>query len=348
MALDTKEDMQPSNKEVKPSTPQKTLWNYQIVYINVLIFAYWHIGGLYGLYLCFSAKWLTILFNVLYYILGGWGVTAGTHRLWSHRAYKAKLPLQILLMLFQSSTAQTSVIQWCRDHRCHHKFCDTDADPHDSTKGLFFSHIGWLMVRRHPDVIKKGRTLDMSDLKENPVLQFQMKYYLYLSIFLAFILPALIPYYFWQESFNTAYHISLLRLIIFSHVTFLINSAAHKYGYKPYDKNITSTQIPALSFAALGEGYHNYHHVFPYDYKTAELGNNFMNLATNFIDFMAWIGWAYDLKNVSEDMIARKAKKTGDGTDLWGRVEEDDTLDYIWGWGDKDMSEEDKKALLHL
>ncbi|XP_048000587.1 acyl-CoA Delta(11) desaturase-like, partial [Leguminivora glycinivorella] len=150
----------------------------------------------------------------------------------------------------------------------------------------------------------------------------------------------------WAESFTAVYHISLLRLVIFSHVTFCINSAAHKYGYKPYDKNITPTQIPALSFAALGEGYHNYHHVFPYDYKTAELGNNFMNLATNFIDFMAWIGWAYDLKSVSEDMVVKKMMKTGDGTDLWGRLPEYD--DYIWGWGDQDMSEEDKKALLHF
>ncbi|XP_048000585.1 acyl-CoA Delta(11) desaturase-like [Leguminivora glycinivorella] len=346
MAPNIKEDIPLPKEEDKPSAVEKKPWNYQIVYINVLIFAYWHIGGLYGLYLCLDAKWPTILFNVFYYILGGWGVTAGTHRLWSHRAYKAKLPLEILLMLFQSSTAQTSVIHWCRDHRCHHKFCDTDADPHDSTKGMFFSHMGWLMVRRHPDVIKKGKTIDMSDLTSNPVLHFQLKYYVYLSVFFTFLLPALVPYYFWAESFTIAYHISLLRLVIFSHVTFCINSAAHKYGYKPYDKNITPTQIPALSFAALGEGYHNYHHVFPYDYKTAELGNNFMNLATNLIDFMAWIGWAYDLKSVSEDMVVKKMMKTGDGTDLWGRLPEND--DYIWGWGDQDMSEEDKKALLHF
>lgn len=63
-----------------------------------------------------------------------------------------------------------------RDHRVHHKFTDTDADPHNAQRGFFFSHMGWLMVRKHPDVISKGATIDMSDLEKDPVVIWQRRY----------------------------------------------------------------------------------------------------------------------------------------------------------------------------
>lgn len=62
-----------------------------------------------------------------------------------------------------------------RDHRVHHKFTDTDADPHNAHRGFFFSHIGWLLVRKHSDVIKKGATVDMSDLEKDPIVVFQRR-----------------------------------------------------------------------------------------------------------------------------------------------------------------------------
>lgn len=75
--------------------------------------------------------------------LGGFGVTGGVHRLWSHRAYKAKTPLRIILMLCFSLAGQNPIYDWVRDHRVHHKFSETKADPHDSNRGFFFAHVGW-------------------------------------------------------------------------------------------------------------------------------------------------------------------------------------------------------------
>ena len=72
-------------------------------------------------------------------------------------------------------TIQNDIFEWARDHRVHHKFSETDADPHNALRGFFFSHIGWLLVRKHPDVIEKGRKLDVSDLKADPVVMFQKK-----------------------------------------------------------------------------------------------------------------------------------------------------------------------------
>lgn len=70
---------------------------------------------------------------------------------------------------------QNDVSEWARDHRVHHKFSETDADPHNATRGFFFSHVGWLLVRKHPDVKEKGKTIDMSDLEADPFLRFQKK-----------------------------------------------------------------------------------------------------------------------------------------------------------------------------
>lgn len=68
---------------------------------------------------------------------------------------------------------QNSIFEWSRDHRAHHKFSETDADPHNARRGFFFSHIGWLLVRKHPDVKEKGKLIDLSDLKADPVVVIQ-------------------------------------------------------------------------------------------------------------------------------------------------------------------------------
>nr|WIW77224.1 fatty acid desaturase [Mythimna separata] len=306
------------------ATPRK----FQIVYPNLITFGYWHIAGLYGLYLCFtSAKWQTILFSYILLVLGELGITAGAHRLWAHKTYKAKLPLEILLMVLNSIAFQNSAIDWVRDHRLHHKYSDTDADPHNATRGFFYSHVGWLLVRKHPDVKKRGKELDLSDIYNNPVLRFQKKYAIPFIGAICFGLPTLIPVYCWGETWTNAWHITMLRYVTNLNVTFLVNSAAHIWGNKPYDKKILPAQNIAVSIATGGEGFHNYHHVFPWDYRAAELGNNSLNLTTHFIDFFAWLGWAYDLKTVSNDMIKNRSLRTGDGSDLWGQDKEDEKND---------------------
>lgn len=108
-------------------------------------------------------------------LLASLGVTAGAHRLWAHRTYKANWQLRTLLMIMQTICFQNHIYEWVRDHRVHHKYTDTDADPHNSSRGFFFSHVGWLLVKKHKDVRDKGKTVDMSDLLEDPVVVFQKK-----------------------------------------------------------------------------------------------------------------------------------------------------------------------------
>lgn len=66
----------------------------------------------------------------------------------------------------------------------HHKYSETDADPHNAKRGFFFAHIGWLFVRKHSDVIEKGRKLDVSDLLADPVVMFQRRWAVLMFFFL--------------------------------------------------------------------------------------------------------------------------------------------------------------------
>ncbi|XP_074180383.1 stearoyl-CoA desaturase 5 isoform X2 [Rhinolophus sinicus] len=209
---------------------------------------------------------------------------------------------------------QNDIFEWARDHRVHHKYSETDADPHNARRGFFFSHIGWLFVRKHQDVIEKGRKLDFTDLLDDPVVRFQRKYYKITVVLMCFVLPTLVPWCIWGESLWNAYFLaSILRYTISLNVTWLVNSAAHMYGNRPYDKHINPRQNPLVTLGAIGEGFHNYHHTFPYDYSASEFGLNF-NPTTWFIDVMCWLGLATDRKRATKPMVEARKAKTGDGS----------------------------------
>lgn len=307
-------------------------------------------------------------------LFGAFGITGGAHRLWAHKAYKAKVPLRIFLMILQTLAFQNCIYEWVRDHRVHHKYTDTNADPHNSKRGFFFSHMGWLLCKKHNDVKIKGATIDMSDLEMDPVVMFQKKHYLKLMPLISIVIPFLIPYIFYGETVSNSWYCgAIFRYISSLHGTWLVNSYAHFFGMKPYEKNISPTNSLFVGILAVGEGWHNYHHVFPWDYKAAELGQYSVNFTTAFIDFFAmigmdltnnqirnclsniiflyYIGWAYDLKTVSEEMVRKRILRTGDGSHKFSLTENiktqlpDHSVDenLVWGWDDKDMTDVDKK-----
>lgn len=106
-----------------------------IIWRNVIKLALLHSIALYGLTLVVRVKCATIWWNTLLVYLSTLGVQAGVHRLWSHRSYKACTGLRAFLAACFTLAWQTSIHDWCRDHRVHHKFSETDADPHDARRG---------------------------------------------------------------------------------------------------------------------------------------------------------------------------------------------------------------------
>ncbi|XP_069849625.1 acyl-CoA desaturase 1-like [Dipodomys merriami] len=318
MALHLVEDIRPEMKEdIYDPTYQDEVGpppKLEYVWRTIIPMALLHLGALYGLTLVPGCKAYTWLWVLLCYVFSGLGITAGAHRLWSHRTYKARLPLRLFLIIANSMAFQNDVYEWARDHRVHHKFTKTHADPHNSRRGFFFSHVGWVLVRKHPAVQEKSDLLDLSDLKAEKLVMFQRRYYKPCFLLMCFILPTLVPWYCWGETFqHSLYVAAFLRYIILLNMILLLNSVAHLYGYRPYDKNIDACETVLLSLATLGEGFHNYHHTFPYDYSASEHRWSF-NFTTFFIDCMAAIGLAYDLKKVPKASILARIKRTGDGS----------------------------------
>ena len=156
--------------------PQQTPYSIQIVWRNVVIMIGLHAAALYGVTLLPAIRIWTWFWALSCFFAGGLGVTAGAHRMWCHRSYKATWTLKVLLMCMNCVGVQNDIYEWTRDHRVHHKFTETDADPHNAKRGFFFSHVGWLLVRKHPDVMTLGSKVDLSDLKEDEIVMFQRRY----------------------------------------------------------------------------------------------------------------------------------------------------------------------------
>ncbi|KAL1464066.1 hypothetical protein WDU94_003749 [Cyamophila willieti] len=238
----------------------------------------------------------------------------GAHRLWTHRTFKANFWLRAILLVAATVAGQNCLWVWVRDHRQHHKYSDTDGDPHNASRGFFFSHIGWLMVRKQPEVIALGKLIDVSDLEADPLVMFQKRYYKTLFVIFSMILPMLFPYYVLHETLWTSFLISFVtRITVLLNGTWSVNSVTHIYGNRPFTKDMLPTENEWVSMLGMGEGWHNYHHSFPWDYKAAELGQHF-NGVRHIIEFCARQGWAWDLKSASRAMVKYRATKRGDGT----------------------------------
>ncbi|XP_026866170.1 stearoyl-CoA desaturase 5 [Electrophorus electricus] len=302
------EETEAKSKDAKKSRNRCIVWR------NVILMFLLHTGALYAIILIPKAHPFTWIWSYMCFIVTALGVTAGAHRLWSHRSYKAKLPLRIFLAAANSMAFQNDIFEWSRDHRAHHKYSETDADPHNAVRGFFFAHIGWLFVRKHKDVIEKGKRLDVSDLLADPVVVFQRKYYKTSVVVMCFLLPTLVPWYFWGESIWNSYFLaSILRYTISLNVAWLVNSAAHMYGNRPYDRNINPRENRFVTLGAIGEGFHNFHHTFPFDYSASEFGLR-LNPTTCFIDLMCWLGLAGSRKKATPEMIKARKLRTGDGS----------------------------------
>ncbi|KAA1190127.1 acyl-CoA desaturase [Pseudohalioglobus sediminis] len=235
--------------------------------INTIIFAGFPIAALilvpaWGIYHGFTtAQWLWAL---AFLYLNGLSITGGYHRLWSHKAYEAHPALKWFFALWGAGALQNSILIWSSDHRRHHRYVDdNERDPYSAGRGLWFSHMGW-MLRKY-----KTNEPDFSnarDLQRDPVVMFQHNHYVALTVLMNVGLPLLLGFYL-GDVIGTLLLVGLFRLVVNHHVTFFINSLAHFWGTRPYTESNSARDNGFLAFLTYGEGYHNYHHIFQTDYR---------------------------------------------------------------------------------
>ncbi len=217
---------------------------------------------LYGYYIGYStASWVWF---ALFLAATGLSITAGYHRLWSHRSYEAHWTVRLFFMLFGAMAIQNSIYVWAAGHRPHHRFVDDeDRDPYSSRRGMWYSHIGW-MLRKYAAGVPDFKYV--KDLERDPIVMFQHNHYVPVVLAMNIGLPVVVGLIS-GDVFGTVMLAGLLRLVVNHHVTFFINSLAHGWGRQPYTDRNTSRDNPILAFFTYGEGYHNFHHLFANDYR---------------------------------------------------------------------------------
>ena len=208
-----------------------------------------------------SFQWL---WAIAFLYLNGLSITGGYHRLWSHKAYEASPALKWFFALWGAGALQNSILIWASDHRRHHRHVDdNERDPYSAGRGLWFSHMGW-MLRDYGN-----NSQDFSnapDLLRDPIVMWQNKHYVALTLLMNLGLPLLLGI--WHgDIIGTLLLVGLLRLVVNHHVTFFINSLAHFWGSRPYTESNSARDNGFLAFLTYGEGYHNYHHIFQADYR---------------------------------------------------------------------------------
>jgi stearoyl-CoA desaturase (delta-9 desaturase) len=256
-----------------------------------------------------AAKWETYIFGFFMYVFNALGVTAGVHRLWAHRSYKANLPLRIILMIFNSIANQGTIFHWARDHRLHHKYSDTPADPHDANRGFWFSHVGWLLVKKNKAVKEAGKTINVSDLLSDGVVMFQKRGDPFWMLMWCFAFPAFTVTLWGDCAWHGFLIAGVLRYVWALHATWAVNSVVHAWGCRPYNPSHLTTENGWVSVFAIGEGWHNWHHAFPWDYAAAELGAlSQFNPTKMFIDAMVFLGMASDRKRALDAWDQRKKR----------------------------------------
>lgn len=250
--------------DMEPQVSQKYVINWLnasfIIGIPILAFAaaIWH-GFTYGI------GWTEAIIFFIWYMFCGLSITVGYHRLFSHRSHEASWPLILFYSLFGAGAFQNSIIEWCSDHRNHHKVTDKVGDPYNAKRGFIWSHVGWIIMEE--DV--EADFSNVRDLMDNPIIAWQHRHIFLIGFIVGMVFPAAIGYAIGGIGVGIGCFIwgGLLRTVFVHHGTFLINSAAHIWGRQPYTTANTSRDSMILSLFTFGEGFHNYHHAFQADYR---------------------------------------------------------------------------------
>jgi len=244
----------------------------------------------------------------------GLSITAGYHRLWSHRTYDAHWSMRLIFALGGALALQNSALHWSSDHREHHKHVDHDSkDPYSISRGFWFAHIGW-MLREYQEH-RYGDYSNVKDLQKDPIVMWQHRNYLWLTLTMNFGVPILIGLAMGQVV-GALLFAGFLRLVVSHHCTFFINSLAHMWGRRPYTEKNSARDNGVLAFLTWGEGYHNYHHIFSADYRNGIRWYQY-DPSKWLINTMKWFGLASNLRKANPYQIEKAKLDT-----MWNRLRE--------------------------
>jgi stearoyl-CoA desaturase (delta-9 desaturase) len=261
-----------------------------------------HLAGLAGfVWIVVNPSVATLVLAVALYVPCGLSITAGYHRLFAHRSYRPAPPVRWALLTFGAATFQNSALSWSADHRAHHADTDGPGDPHAVTRGAWFAHMGWLFRRREAS----ADLTRLSDLHAVRSIRIQHRFYLVPAIGVGLVLPMVIAAQ-WGDPWGGLLVAGFLRAAVMLQATFCVNSLAHLVGTRRYDARSSARDSLATALITFGEGYHSFHHRFPFDYRNGPRWWQF--------DPGKWLIWTLSrvhladrLRSASADSIVKAA-----------------------------------------
>lgn len=292
-----------------------TIHGKRIDPVNSLFMIFSHLMGLLGivLYAFFlPLSWATLGLAAVWMFCCGLSITGGYHRLFSHMAYKAHPALRLFYLLFGAAAVQNSALKWCADHRRHHQMTDEEEDPYNIKKGFWWAHIGWVFTKEAPPDYGP-----VPDLARDPLVQFQHRWYLVLAVTMGLALPTLIGAA-WGDALGAFFLVGWVRLVVLWHFTFSVNSFAHYIGRQPYTLSDSSRDSGVTALITMGEGYHNFHHRFPWDYRNGVERHQFDPTKWT-LRALSHVGLTSGLKRVPRETIL-KARLATDQLGMSARV----------------------------
>jgi stearoyl-CoA desaturase (delta-9 desaturase) len=261
-------------------------------WVGIVFFIAIHIIGVIGTpfyimhYGITGPEWALFL---TWFFCSSMAITVGYHRLFAHITYKTNAFIRFFLLFFGAGTFEQSVLKWASQHRQHHQFTDTDQDPYNIKRGFWYAHAGWILFWKH-----RVNYNNVPDLMRSKLVMHQHKWYTYWSFGAGIIIPMFIGFLIGRPLGALIMAVSL-RLVLVMHSAFFINSYAHTFGSRNYDKQTSARDHWLGAILTNGEGYHNFHHWSPADYRNGIRWYHW-DPTKWFIFALSKLGLAWDLK----------------------------------------------------
>jgi stearoyl-CoA desaturase (delta-9 desaturase) len=260
-----------------------------------------------------AVGWTDLVLFIGLYVICGFGITIGYHRMLTHHAFEAVAPLKAALLVAGSFALQGSALDWAIDHRTHHAYSDKEGDPHSphhgfargplgAIKGLLHAHMGWMFRHNRTDQERYGKDILQDRLTMTVSRLFPL--WAVLTFVVPFVLGGLLTLS-WKGAVTGLVWGGLVRLFFNHHVTWSVNSICHFFGKRPFTTSDQSTNNWVLALPSLGESWHHNHHVFP--------TSAFHGLSWRQVDLSGWmiavwekIGLVRNVRKPTTEQIGRK------------------------------------------
>jgi len=257
-----------------------------------------HLGALLAFFVDIS--WVAIGLFLAFYWLRLFGITAGLHRLFAHRGYKAKRWFQFMVGFLGAAACQGGPLWWAAHHRRHHKYSDTDDDPHSPiAKSIWHAHVGWVLS---PGVRESNIDI-MKDWFKYPEIRLLNKYELapaFLQACFCYLVGALTG----AGGWSCVVWGFLVSTVFLYHCTFLVNSACHLMGTRRYHTTDESRNNWWVAILTFGEGWHNNHHHYP---SSARNGFKWWEFDPTFyiLKVFSWFGVVWDMRSPTPRALSK-------------------------------------------